>query len=236
MGSFQLKVKSENNEICLVGVNGINVTTQGVFDDLPLYEGQAFYESDEKILVDTVFYKGELTHITKIEECSFSHCKSLREIYISQYVKSINWNMYGCEKLENIYVDSRNGFYTDIEGVLYKKAFGGVNKLVGFPSGRTGKYSILNGVNEICNCAFKSSKLSQIDIPDSVEVIGSNVFYMCNNLNEIVLPKNLRVFRLNCNPKQNRKLVPVPQRFYLFDDKNKLHPYNSFEISEMFPE
>lgn len=234
MGKFQLEVKKENNEISLVGVNGNNATSIGVFDDLPLYEGHAFYESDDRILIDSVSINGKSVNITQIKECSFSHCKSLREIYLSKHINSINWNMFGCDNLLNIFVDKNNTFYIDKEGVLYKQKYGTIKSLVGFPSGRTGSYTIHDGIKEICNCAFKSSQLSQINIPNSVEIIGSNVFYLCKNLKEIVLPKNLKVFHLNCNPKHDGKLVQIPQKFYLADDIKKLHPYNSFEIAEMF--
>lgn len=236
MSIFQYVTQSKGKEVCLVGVKGKVHQNAEMLTNFPLYEGHAFYETEEKLLVGSVCINEDIVPITKICKCSLSHCSNLKDIYISKHVKTIEWNMYGCSRLQNIFVESDNNQYLDVEGVLYKKNQDIIEKIVGFPEGRIGSYTIMEGITEICNCTFKSSKLSQIHIPDSVEIIGANVFYLCKNLKEIVLPKNLKVFRLNCNPKLDGKLVPVSQRFYLFEDKNKLYPYNSFEISEMFHE
>lgn len=48
-----------------------------------------------------------------------------------------------------------------------------------------------NNVEEIGSSAFSRSKLKRVVIPDKVTAIAQSTFYLCVNLEEITLPKNL---------------------------------------------
>lgn len=54
------------------------------------------------------------------------------------------------------------------------------------------KYVIKNGVETICNGAFKSNKeVESVVIPSSVKYIGSETFYGCVSLSDIIFPSRI---------------------------------------------
>jgi len=69
-----------------------------------------------------------------------------------------------CYNLQSIYVDSDNGVYADIDGILYNKA---KTKVLHYPKGR---------------------KKSTFDIPNSVESISLELFDECQYLKSITIP------------------------------------------------
>ena len=137
--------------------------------------------------------------------------------------------MYGCDNLLNIVVDKQNPKYKDINGVLF--SIDGKN-LIGFRIGRIGRYSIPMGTKKLNNCSFKYSHLSELEIPDSLEEIGSNVFYHCQFLKEIIVPDTIRKIEMN----HNEGLRPISQRFNFKSDCLKLHPYSIEEMIEKIHE
>ena len=98
-------------------------------------------------------------------------------IQIPKTVKNIKWSFYSCKNLINIFVDSDNLFYKDIDGVLYTKD--GEN-LLAFPNARKGECYIPEGTKRISNFAFKTSCIKTLYIPASVSEIGTNSFYDCH--------------------------------------------------------
>ena len=116
----------------------------------------------------------------------------------------------GAKGLTAITVDPKNENYTSVDGVLYSKD---MKKLLVCPAGKTGTYTIPEGVCDIeCvnypyNPAFAYSSLTAIEFPDSMcekyksseygEITGSlggqawNTFSTCEKLEKIVLGKNI---------------------------------------------
>ena len=56
------------------------------------------------------------------------------------------------------------------------------------------EYKIKNGTVVICDNAFESGVLESIELPDSIEKIGSGVFSGCKNLKQINIPANIYYF------------------------------------------
>ena len=205
-------------EATLIGCqNELKDAPSTLLESLPKYIGVNYIKTNETVIIDYGYINEKKIPITQIKSCSFSHCKNVKTIHIANHITNIEWNMLGCENLENIEVDIQNEHYISIDGVLFSKD---KKSLVGFPSGREGEYSIPQGTIRINNCAFKSSKLSHLHIPKSVEHIGTNVFYECKNLKEIIIPTTLRHIEPNCN-RQNK---PITQTFYYSSDTNREHP------------
>jgi len=95
-------------------------------------------------------------------------------IAIPASVKSITGFPFGeCYNLNNIFVDSDNTAYSDIDGVLYDAA---KTSLYVFPSGRTGNFSIPDGTTTVQPGSFYYSKLSSVMFPASVTYIFPNMF------------------------------------------------------------
>lgn len=88
-----------------------------------------------------------------------------------------------------VWVDAANQSYSsDSYGVLFNK-----NKtvLISAPWGMSGTYTVPNTVEELAEGAFWSSDLSEIILPDSLEIIGERAFSSCHNLYEIVVPRRV---------------------------------------------
>jgi len=72
-------------------------------------------------------------------------------------------------------IDADNEYYCDIEGVIFTKD---KKKLVAFPPGRIDdKYVIPQGTEVIGANAFTDSYVTEIDVPQSVNVLEKQAFY-----------------------------------------------------------
>ena len=82
-----------------------------------------------------------------------------------------------------------NPYYRSVNGVLFDK---NMSTLIQYPPGRTGSYSIPEGVIRIEDVAFSTcSDLNSVSIPVSVASIGDGAFSGCAGLTSIVIPNGL---------------------------------------------
>lgn len=129
-------------------------------------------------------------NVTRIEAFAFDRCKSLTEITIPDSVKSIACRSFdGCKKLMKITVSEDNSLYCDIDGAVFSKD---KTKLLVCPEGKSGAYTVPNGVTSIGDYAFSHCEsLTEIIIPNSVTSIGESAFSYCTSLERIeVSPGN----------------------------------------------
>ena len=160
---------------------------------------------------------------------AFANCPKLTECEIPAVASYVTANVFkGCSSMEKIKVHPQNPYYfTDDNGVMFGPR---VNEgepqyddpnltLTAYPSGREGLYSIPESVqgrtvDRIWSGAFKNAeKLTDIEIPETVKIIGGNAFEHsgltdvtvpdtveslgsgafedCTKLTHIQLPKNL---------------------------------------------
>lgn len=115
--------------------------------------------------------------------------------------------------LKDVLICNENPAYKTVDGIVYSKDG---SKLLFCPAGITGHVRVLDGTKIICKNSFTSSRISEITIPDSVEIIddaafassislehvyfsegsklmvvGSNAFYGCKALRQIILPDSV---------------------------------------------
>jgi hypothetical protein len=65
--------------------------------------------------------------------------------------------------------------------------------LIAYPVGRSGAYTVPEGVTEICEDAcFQCAGLSELSLPASLTRIGEGAFTFCKGLTELRLPEELR--------------------------------------------
>lgn len=109
--------------------------------------------------------------LTHLQTNVFQNCASLKTIKIPANVSFIGANIFsGCTALTDIYVASGNMNYTSVDGVLFSKD---MKSLYAFPNGRSGDYTIPNGVTYIGQYAFKGAgSLNSVTIPASVTQIA----------------------------------------------------------------
>ena len=129
--------------------------------------------------------------VTRIEMNAFKNCDSLITITIPDSVESIVTDaFYNCNSLTSITVDSNNANYSDIDGILFNKD---KTNLICYPEGKKDtSYVIPDSVESIGYEAFYDcDNLTSITIPDSVTSIGDRAFRSCNNLTSITIPDSV---------------------------------------------
>jgi hypothetical protein len=142
-----------------------------------------------------------LTHVTipgsvtSIGVGAFDGCYGLTNIAIPRSVTSIGFNSVNnytnesfgrCKNLKAITVDADNPAYSSLDGVLFNKDR---TRLIQFPAGRIGSYTIPDGVISIENKAFYGcGGLTAVKIPNTVTSIGDGAFCDCRQLDDIKIP------------------------------------------------
>jgi len=94
-----------------------------------------------------------------------------------------------CSSFTSINVDSNNGYYKSVNGVLFSKDG---KELVAYPGGNERDYTIPDSVISIGDYAFDGCRsLTSVTIPESVTSIGYCAFYVCSSLTSITIPDSV---------------------------------------------
>ncbi|WP_448915237.1 leucine-rich repeat protein, partial [Eubacterium ramulus] len=118
-----------------------------------------------------------------IPDYAFDYCDKLNSIYIPQGITYMKKNSN--KNLLFFNVDINNEMYSSVDGVLFNKE---KTRLIAYPSGRTGAYTIPNGVISVDNGAFwNSGNLSSIYIPEEVVDMGRYPFWSCTKLKSLYI-------------------------------------------------
>lgn len=129
--------------------------------------------------------------ISSIGAHAFSYCSSLKKIEFPASLTEIEGELfYDCNNLESIFVDFDNPKFLSVNGVLYTKDH---KKIVAYPNAKGKDYKIIEGTEYIENFTFKSCvDLENLRLPQSIRVIGDNVFYGCDRLKNVIIPDGLK--------------------------------------------
>lgn len=120
---------------------------------------------------------------------------------VPENITSIKWNGLGRVKFEKFIVADNNKVFQAKDGVLYTKR--GYDRdgaswrklmieLVACPT-LISYHNTMEGTKRIANCAFKGCLISELILPQGLEEIGTNAFYMAQNLRIIEIPLSLRL-------------------------------------------
>lgn len=141
-----------------------------------------YYNAFEGSNVTEITFPSTITDITKL-----SGADKLETINLPKTLKSVTPRYIAdCPNLQNINIESGGDFISD-DGVLYS-ADG--KTLVCFPAGRTGEFTVPDGVEVIGDNAFTGSKLTKVTLPKGVVRLGKYAFHKAQ-LSEIILPEGL---------------------------------------------
>jgi hypothetical protein len=124
--------------------------------------------------------------VTALEKESFRNCNGLISITIPGYVDYIEHDaFFGCINLSQFIVDDNNTHFSDLDGVLLNK---NKTELISFPNKRSVQYTIPNSVNTIKeNAFFLCDNLTSVTIGNSVISIEEDAFAACYQLENITI-------------------------------------------------
>jgi len=150
--------------------------------------------------------------VLSIGDSAFEYCSSLPRLFLPASVTNIgNYAFVRCPSLTNIDVDPLNPAYSSINGVLFNHDH---TTLIQYPAGKTGNYTVPNGVLNLGNYAFfgctgltsiqlgttvsigfaafdSCAHLAGVDFPNSVASIGSYAFNLCTGLSALAFPNSV---------------------------------------------
>lgn len=148
-----------------------NVVGQGLFADCAS-------------LTKIIFPSGTTT----IEKDAFARCTSLQNISIPASATSVLPSA-GCSALQGISVSGANSHYIGKDGVLLNAD---ATRIVWFPMGKSGSYTLPSTVTSIGDYAFKECSIETFEFPDNITALGTGVF-MDSKVREVKMPGSLRL-------------------------------------------
>lgn len=145
--------------------------------------------------------------VTEIGSHSFYSCRSLQNLAIPESVSSLGHYTFAeclglqtvqipasliemgtapfawCDNLTAINVNAANPAFSSVDGVLFNKD---QTTLIVYPGGKTGAYTVPDGVVNIGNASFgECAGLTSVVMPDSVTTVGSTAFHTCSALTSV---------------------------------------------------
>ena len=175
------------------------------------------YTGTEEDVVVPVVIDGK--KVVSIGEDTFTDCKTLKNITLSENIKNIESNsreafpcFNGCDNLENIIVDENNSEFSSEDGVLYSKD---KKQLFSYPKSKKSEtYNMPASVkkveefNALINLKYlknltlsknlsvtpscNDSSIESVTIPGQIGGIDESSFENCNKLNKVTITKGLR--------------------------------------------
>ncbi len=131
-----------------------------------------------------------LTYNSNIAGSKLDGLTTLKTVNIGDAVTTIsNGAFRNSTGLTAINVSADNDNFCSIDGVVFSKD---KKTLIRCPAGKSGSYTIPDGVTAIGKYAFCGCKsLSSVTIPNSVTSIGDFAFYQCHGLESIAIPESV---------------------------------------------
>ena len=128
--------------------------------------------------------------VTNIGSQAFFDCISLTNVIIPDGVINIGSEAFAyCFSLTAITVDALNPVYSSVDGVLFNK---NQTRLIKYPGGKAGSYTVPNSVTSIETNAFMlCATITNITFGNSVTNIGIEAFYSCANLSSVTIPNSV---------------------------------------------
>jgi hypothetical protein len=128
--------------------------------------------------------------LREIGDEAFESCTGLTGMEIPRDLREMGESVFlNCPSLGSITVDSGNTYFRERDGVLFTYD---MMELVCFPAGKTAEsYEIPNGVFRIQPYAFAYSTVKSVAVPDSVNIIDTYAFLLCEQLTDIDLGRGV---------------------------------------------
>lgn len=154
---------------------------------------------------------------------AFVTCIKLTSVTISKDVAVLIGSSFdGCSSLKKIIVNKNNPNFSSVSGVLFDKA---KTKLIRVPCGKSGAYTVPDGVTAFGDYAFEDcALLTEVTIPEGVRLIYYRLFSGCTHLKKITIPDSVNDIKYDaftgCDSLQYNK---YQNACYLGNAKNPYH-------------
>ena len=154
---------------------------------------------------------------------AFVTCIKLTSVTISKDVAVlIGGSFDGCSSLKKIIVNKNNPNFSSASGVLFDKA---KTKLIRVPCGKSGAYTVPDGVTAFGDYAFEDcALLTEVTIPEGVQLLYYRLFSGCAHLKKITIPDSVNDIKYDaftgCDSLQYNK---YQNACYLGNAKNPNH-------------
>ena len=143
-------------------------------------------------------------------------CQRKGTFNISKYMRINEFAFVNEQGITAFTISSGNMDYKVVDGVVFDY---NIKYLDYFPGGRTGSYTVPEGVTGIQMNAFAYSKISSISMANTVTYIGSNNFYRCPNLYSVSFGRGaVSYYDLDTLPKFTTISVSADNPDYLVKD------------------
>ena len=182
-GQSRLREITLPNSLTNIGVGAFERCTNLIAISIPsdvLKIGA--YAFADNVRLSAVHFSGTSLHT--IGGFAFAGCSTLEQMELPSGVTEVDGSAFYCAtNLRRITVQSGNTGFVSNDGVLFT-ADGG--RIVAYPAGRAGEYSLSDSCTAIGDYAFAFCKLSAIDL-ETVCTIGESAFANCD-LQTLVIP------------------------------------------------
>lgn len=141
--------------------------------------------------------------VERIENGTFSYCAALEEIVLHKDIQFIGKEAFcRCAKLQYVALpDNLNWLGENAfahSGIRKLRIHGNIKWVETdiFQGCSEFKWMVEDGCTYLCDNIFaRTAGPKQYRIPNSVEIIGSDAFFKCWGLEEVVIPENVRVIK-----------------------------------------
>lgn len=180
---------SENPYLALVSIISADVEAITIHPDTVVICGSAMESCH--FIRELVFPNS----VVSIGSYALRYCSSLETVHIPESMEFIDHSVFGhCNSLLNIVVSDKNPHFKSVDGSLFSRDG---TSLIQYTKGRKDNfYRIPDGTVIIKSGAFENAKhLTEIVISDSVEEIGIDAFYRCENLRNVQFGNSLKIIK-----------------------------------------
>lgn len=131
--------------------------------------------------------------LKQIGPYAFAFADALQSVTLPEGLQSIAYTAFDAAgSLERIDVDPDNACFASVEGVVYSADR---RTLVLCPRACSDVFVIPEGVTEIASGAFSGCRLTGVEFPDSLVIIGEKAFADCRNLRTLTLGSHVEEIR-----------------------------------------
>ena len=147
------------------------------------------------------------TTVKEIKRTAFSGNKNIQQLILPEAVEVLESFAFENSSIIEIYLpNSLKNITTSI--------FTGVNIIVSMSEDNP-NYTVVDGMyilnKDKTELIAVTKNLTSYNIPDTVEIIGTNAFYYTNNCTEIILPKNIKIIKESAfDFSANIKKIEIP--------------------------